>query len=56
MNLVPHREGPFCQGKLIRCKSFHVDYACSCGGVDMSDVDGMSFKTEVLAAGARGCL
>jgi hypothetical protein len=35
------------QGELIRCQSDHGDYACSCGGVAMSDSDGTNFSTRV---------
>jgi hypothetical protein len=36
------------QGKLIQCQSYHGDYACSSGGLAMSDGDGMDSSTQVF--------
>jgi hypothetical protein len=47
MERIPYGEARFYQGKLIQCKSYHDDYACSCGGVTLSDGDGMDPHTQV---------
>jgi hypothetical protein len=39
MDRIPYAEAHLHQGMLIQCQSYHGDYACSFGGVAMSDVD-----------------
>jgi hypothetical protein len=46
MDRIPHREALFYQGELIQCLSYHVDYACSCGGVAMSSGDRTGFNAR----------
>jgi hypothetical protein len=49
MYRIPYEEARFYQGELIRCQSYHDDYAYSCGRVAMSGGDGMDFSTQVPA-------
>jgi hypothetical protein len=42
-----YREARLYQGELIRCQRDHDDYACSYGGVAVSDGDGMGSSTQV---------
>jgi hypothetical protein len=49
MDRIPYGEAHFYQGELIRCQSYHGNYACSCGGVAMSDGNGMDSSIEVLS-------
>jgi hypothetical protein len=45
-----YREPQLYWGELIRCQSDHDDYACFCGGVVMSDSDGMDSNTQMFVA------
>jgi hypothetical protein len=45
MDQILHGEARFYQGMLIRCQSYHGDYASSGGGVAMSSGDGMDPST-----------
>jgi hypothetical protein len=36
-------------GELILCQNYHGHYACSCGGVAMSNTDRIDSSTQVLA-------
>jgi hypothetical protein len=47
MDQIPYGETRFYQGELIRCQSYYDDYTCSCGGVIVSDGDGMDSNTQV---------
>jgi hypothetical protein len=48
MDRILHGEARFYQGVLVRCKSYHDDYACSFDGNVMSDDDGIDSSTQVL--------
>jgi hypothetical protein len=47
MDQILHGEALFYQGVLIRSQRYHSNYVCSCGGVTMSDGDGMDPSTQV---------
>jgi hypothetical protein len=49
MGWITYEDARFYQGELIRCQSYHDDYACFCGGVAMSGGDGTTSSTQVLA-------
>jgi hypothetical protein len=48
MDWTPYKEVHFYQGELIRCRSYHDNYTCSCGGVAMSDGDATNSSTQVF--------
>jgi hypothetical protein len=45
MDWIPYGEAHFYQGELIRCQSYHGDYACSCLGFAMPGGDGTYYNT-----------
>jgi hypothetical protein len=47
LDLISYEEARFYQDELIQCQSDHGNYACSHGGVAMSDSDGMDSSTQV---------
>jgi hypothetical protein len=49
MDQIRYGEARFYQGELIQCQSYHDDYVCSCGRVDMSGGDEMDSSTQVPA-------
>jgi hypothetical protein len=49
MDQISYGEAHLYQGKFIWCQSYNGDYVHSCGGVAMSDDDGMDSSTQLLA-------
>jgi hypothetical protein len=47
MDRIPYGEAHFYQGELIRCQSYHGNYACSCSEVAMSGGDETDSSTQV---------
>jgi hypothetical protein len=48
MDRILYGEARFYQGELIRCQSYHGQYACSCVRVAILGGDGMDSSTQVL--------
>jgi hypothetical protein len=47
MDQISYGEARFYHSRLIRCQSYHGDYACSDGGGSTSGGDEMDFSTRV---------